>query len=215
MSSDFHFATERVFFEMAEAHYQEALLHAGKVRRRIAPRRYRTFDGFPTDEGLGFAIAAIVSWAIAIETSVNHLYSRHVILKMKSGPHRRRARQNMNAVDRLNQLLRGASINTSQLSWWQGVVDLFHFRDELIQVKETTTGDATIYTPTLRMRLSEDLLEDTCMTASLALAKLGEVYAVPTAYLNKGPLGLMLNRPESWVKELSECDRQMPEDIPF
>ncbi len=177
----FPFPTEGIFFKMAEDHYREAVDHVGKVKRWIAPRRYRSFDGFPTDEGLGFAIAAVAGWATAIEARVNAIYNMHCLSHHPSDGVRHDA-SSKSTTDKLKELFLVGSLKAQDFRYWPEILDLLRLRNEMMQIQEPATVEP-LYAPALRMNLSEETVVGVRFAAMMMLGKLGELYHLPTKFL--------------------------------
>lgn len=177
MNREFPFPTEGIFNQMADSHYWQAIERAGRVRRYTAPRQYTPFHGFPTDEGLGFAIAALVGWTIAIEAGTNRLYNKH----LATGVRTKRESRNHDALYRLKKLFRAASAAPLEMSWWPEILDLYRLRQELVQSHEAVLLGGALYAPILRLKVSEQLLTNTRSAVGLALSTLAALYNEPLA----------------------------------
>lgn len=177
----FPFPTEGIFFKVAEDHYRQAMDYVGKVKRWIAPRRYRSFDGFQTDEGLGLAIAAVTGWAMAIEARVNALYNMHCLSRHPSDGVQQDA-ISKSKTDKLKELFLVASLKAQDFRYWPEILDLFRLKDEMLQLQEPVTLEPR-YAPALRMNLSEETVVGVRFAAMMMLGKLGELYHMPTNFL--------------------------------
>jgi len=178
---EFEFPTEGIFFRMAEEHYRQAVDRVGKVKRWIAPRRYRSFDGFPTDEGLGLAIAAVTGWATAIEARANALYKTHCLYCHPSDRFQQDA-ISKSTPDKLKDLFLLASLEAQDFRYWPEIIDLFRLRNEMVQIQEPAILEP-LYAPALRMTLSEEALVGVRFAAMMMMGKLGELYHLPTEFL--------------------------------
>ncbi|HEY1084279.1 MAG TPA: hypothetical protein VGE29_18580, partial [Prosthecobacter sp.] len=169
----FHFSSDGIFYRIAEEHYQQACAQTGTVQREIAPGTFSTFNGFPTEEGLGHAMAALVSWTTAIEASVNFLYEDHVKDFVPAGMVRKLALRNLNTVSRLKEVLINKSSNPRTPLWWDDLRDLFHIKNELVHFE--TTGRAR-HRGDVFAQLSPGILSNARQCAETVLRELGELY---------------------------------------
>lgn len=218
MKGEFSFPTEGVFFTTATEHYRRAMRQAGKVRRYSAPRHYVSFHGFPTDEGLSLAIAALVGWATSIEAFTNHLYNKHVMGGLSPCFTHKRGSRNGSTLFRLRKLLQVASLAPPDVSWWPEITELFQVRRELVQHGQPHLSENFRYAPILRFRLTEQLLTNTWTAAMLAIDQLNILFHAPSQR-SIGSTGNASAKPSS---KRSEDERHLfsatepdDDDIPY
>lgn len=175
------FSTDGIFFKIAEEHYRQACTQAGEVTREITPGNIYTFNGYPTEEGLGHAMAALIGWTTAIDACTNYLYAEHVRDHVSPGVFRKLAMRNLNTVSRLKEVVINESSDPRTPSWWDDLVDLYHIKNELVHFE---TSGRVRHGSDACAALPEKILSNARQCAETVLRKLGELYETRMNFLN-------------------------------
>lgn len=175
MTYGYRLNVEQLMFRRANNNFDEAKKRMVEVQDSVPETGEPYFfkgPGFEDDKTIALCIEAFLGWAVSFEALVNLAWNSHPVAKEKD------ERSYGSTIAKLKELYKLSGISYGEMSWRDGIKELFDMRNYLVHYKDPVVYIGFSFAAKFQHDFSEKNMQKIQDDVFSAIKEIGQIFCV-------------------------------------